>query len=141
MALPININALLTGKRVESSRIEYKASWNPESCIHTLCAFANDLENQDGGYVILGVEEKDGRPILPPCGINPDSVDSIQKEILQYCHFIEPFYSPRIEICDYEGKTLLVLWAMAGTSRPYCASRNVYSNQSNKTKKFLFKQR
>ena len=132
MALPIDIKALIAGKRVESSRIEYKASWNPESCIHTLCAFANDLENQDGGYIILGVEEKDGRPILPPCGINPDSVDSIQKEILQYCHFIEPFYSPRIEICDYERKTLLVLWAMAGTSRPYSASRNLFSNQSNK---------
>lgn len=132
MALPIDINALVSGRRVESSRIEYKASWNPESCIHTLCAFANDLENQDGGYIILGVEEKDGRPVLPPKGVDPNGIDALQKEILQYCHFIDPFYSPRIEICECEGRTLLVLWAMAGTSRPYSASRNVFSNQQNK---------
>ena len=91
MALPMDIGALVTGRRVESSRIEYKASWNPESCIHTLCAFANDLENQDGGYIILGVEEKDGRPVLTPKGIDPAGVDRIQKEIVQFCHFIEPF--------------------------------------------------
>ena len=132
MALPIDINALVTGRRVESSRIEYKASWNPESCIHTLCAFANDLENQDGGYIILGVEEKDGRPVLPPRGIDPDGVERIRKEILQLCRFIEPYYTPRIEICEMDGKTLVVLWAMAGSSRPYCASRNVYSNQHDK---------
>ena len=132
MALPVDVASLVSGRKVESSRIEYKASWNPESCIHSLCAFANDLENQDGGYIILGVEEKDGRPVLPPKGIDPDSVDSIQKEILRYCHFIEPLYVPRIEVCEYEGRTLLVLWAMAGSSRPYCASRNVYSNQHDK---------
>lgn len=98
MALTIDINDLITGRRVESSRIEYKDTWNLESCIHTLCAFANDLENQDGGCIILGVEERDGRPVLPPKGIDPDTVDNLQKEILRYCHFIEPLYIPRIEV-------------------------------------------
>jgi len=132
MALPVDIAALVTGRRVESSRIEYKASWNPGDCIHTLCAFANDLENQDGGYLVIGVEEENGRPILPPKGVDPEGIDRIQKEILQYCRFIEPLYIPRIEICELDGKSLVVLWAMAGTSRPYCASRNVYSNQHDK---------
>ena len=76
MALPISIESLLSGNVVESSRIEYKSGWNPAECIRTLCAFANDIDDQDGGYLVLGVEEKDGRPRLPPKGIPLDSVDT-----------------------------------------------------------------
>lgn len=131
MALSININALIYAREVESERIEYKTGWNPESCIHTLCAFANDIDNQNGGYIILGVEETNGRPSAI-VGLEPDSLDRIQKEIFRYCHFIEPFYMPQIEICQVEGKTVMVLVAPAGDSRPFSASRNVYKDQKEK---------
>lgn len=49
MALPINIEDLLNKKKVESNRIEFKASWNPDKIYHTICAFATDLENTGGG--------------------------------------------------------------------------------------------
>ena len=39
MLLPININDLLRGKPVEWERLEFKAGWNPEAVLHTLCAF------------------------------------------------------------------------------------------------------
>ena len=132
MALPIGIEAIVSARNVESYRIEYKKNWNPDECIRTLCAFANDLDNVDGGYLILGVEEKNGRPVLPPSGVNPDSVDAIEKDLLNKCHFIEPFYYPRVETSVYEGKTLIVLWASAGDGRPYKASRNVTKDQSEK---------
>ena len=45
MALPINIEDLLNKRKVESNRIEFKASWNPDKIYHTICAFATDLEN------------------------------------------------------------------------------------------------
>ena len=54
--LPIDINMLLEQREVESSRIEYKKDWNPAECIRTICAFANDIEDQDGGYILIGVE-------------------------------------------------------------------------------------
>ena len=54
MALPINIDDLIHGRVVESSRIEYKADWNPEPIIHTITAFANDLDNWGGGYIVIG---------------------------------------------------------------------------------------
>ena len=60
MALPVNIDDLINHRKVEWARIEYKEGWNPEKVLHTLCAFANDLDNWGGGYVILGVEEKNG---------------------------------------------------------------------------------
>ena len=60
--LPINIDDLLHRRTVESEHIEYKASWNPETVLHTLCAFANDFHNLGGGYVVIGVAEENGSP-------------------------------------------------------------------------------
>ncbi len=48
--LPINIDDLLHHRAVESERVEYKEGWNPESILHTLCAFANDFHNLGGGH-------------------------------------------------------------------------------------------
>lgn len=132
MSLPISIEALLESRGVEQSRIEYKRSWNPDECIRTLCAFANDIDNQDGGYLILGVEEENGRPKLPVAGIDPESIDRIQKDLLNKCHFIEPFYHPRVELCELKGKMLVVLWAPAGNGRPYKASKYATRHQAEK---------
>lgn len=82
MPLPININDLLQGTPVEWERLEFKAGWNPEDVLHTICAFANDFHNLGGGYILIGIAEKDGRPVLPPIGIRPEQLDSIQKDLL-----------------------------------------------------------
>ena len=66
MALPINIRELVHGNTIEWERLELKKGWNPEDVIHSMCAFANDLHNWGGGYIILGVEENEGQSILPP---------------------------------------------------------------------------
>ena len=116
--LPINVKALLDTREIESSRIEYKRNWNPAECIRTICAFANDIENQDGGYILIGVEEKNGRPVLPVSGIDPEEIDKIEKDLLNKCHFIEPFYLPRIEKCQIDDKYVVVLWVTAGQGRP-----------------------
>jgi len=43
MNLPVNINDLLTARTVEWERLEFKAGWNSEDVLHTMCAFANDF--------------------------------------------------------------------------------------------------
>ena len=58
MSLPINIEDLLHRNKVESNRVEFKKGWNPASIYHTICAFANDLDNLGGGYIVVGVEEE-----------------------------------------------------------------------------------
>lgn len=50
--LPINLNALFHHRTIESERVEYKAGWNPEAVLHSICAFANDFHNLGGGYVV-----------------------------------------------------------------------------------------
>ena len=58
--LPVSIEDLIHARSVEDNRREFKAAWNPATeaaVVQTICAFANDLLNLNGGYVILGVEE------------------------------------------------------------------------------------
>ena len=134
MALPVNIDDLVNHRKVEWARIEYKEGWNPEKVLHTLCAFANDIDNWGGGYVILGVAEKDGKPVFPVKGLPPDSIDRIQKELLGVCHMIEPLYLPVVEPVEYNGKTLLVIWAPGGVERPYaCPDRILKKGRSPKS--------
>lgn len=65
-ALPINIDELLKGQIVEWERLEFKKGWNPEEIIRTICAFANDINNWGGGYLVIGLEENKGQLIFPP---------------------------------------------------------------------------
>ncbi len=121
MNLPLNIQDILTGRTVEWERLEFKAGWNPKEVLHTLCAFANDFHNLGGGYIIIGIEEKNGRPILPPIGLPPEQLDLIQKEIVELGHRIIPYYHPVVAPCEINGKMILVLWASGGQIRPYKA--------------------
>ena len=61
MAVPTNIKTLLSGSVVEWARIEFKEIWDAEASLKTICAFANDIDNWGGGYIVIGVKEKDGR--------------------------------------------------------------------------------
>ena len=66
MTLPLSIDLLLNGKAVEWERLEFKAGWNSLAVLHSMCAFANDFHNLGGGYIVVGVAEKTGRPVLLP---------------------------------------------------------------------------
>jgi ATP-dependent DNA helicase RecG len=119
--LPINIDHLLHGRSVESERLEFKEGWNPLAVLHTLCAFANDFHNWGGGYILIGVAEENGRPVLPPAGLELSDIDRIQKEILALGHRLVPDYHPVMAPCEVNGRHILVLWAGGGQSRPYKA--------------------
>ncbi len=71
MAVPTNIKTLLSGNVVEWARIEFKETWDAEASLKTICAFANDIDNWGGGYIVIGVKEKDGRPDALP-GVSPE---------------------------------------------------------------------
>lgn len=60
MALPINIEQLLDATTVESSRIEYKAGWNPDAIYRSICA------------------------VRPAKGLDIARIDSIEKEMIGF---------------------------------------------------------
>jgi ATP-dependent DNA helicase RecG len=128
MALPVNIQDLISGRTVEWERIEFKAGWNPEDFIHSICAFANDINNWGGGYIILGIEEKKGRSLLPPIGLEHEQADAMQKKLVHLCHRITPPYFPVAAPVEFQGKTILVLWVPGGETRPYKAPVSLARN-------------
>lgn len=122
--LPFNLDDLINLRTVESNRVEFKATWDEktkQATIRTISAFANDLLNLNGGYVVIGVETQpsDGRPILPPRGIEDLNLDSIQRELRVACRSISPDYVPGLFPETYQGKSILVVAASGGDNRPY----------------------
>lgn len=98
MAIPTSIKTLLSGDVVEWARIELKQTWDPAASLKTICAFANDLDNWGGGYIIIGVQEVNGRPIYPLKGVQPEKLDSFQKSIFAKCKLLRPSYTPIISV-------------------------------------------
>ncbi|MCK9425552.1 MAG: putative DNA binding domain-containing protein [Ignavibacteriaceae bacterium] len=131
MALPININELLNGKTVEWERIEFREGWNPERTLRTICAFANDFNNWGGGYIVLGIAENNGQPVLPPKGLHLNQIDSIQQELNNICRKILPNYFPIVEPVDFQNKKILILWCPGGSNRPYKAPETLGNNPNN----------
>lgn len=138
MAIPINIEELINKRVVESTRIEFKSDFNPNAIIHSICAFANDIDNLGGGYIIIGVEEKDGSPVFPIKGIKQSRIDHILKELVSYCRCIEPLYDPIVEPVLYHDVYVIVIWVPGGYGRPYKASKDVYGKEAPKSSKYYY---
>ncbi len=122
--IPFNIKDIIYAKTVETSRLEFKAGLSEPTLRQvtaTICAFANDFHNLNGGYIILGIEENEGVAQLPPLGIEPEKLDEFQKRIRGQCNRLNPEYYPIIEPLDFEGKKIIAIWCPAGEARPYQA--------------------
>lgn len=132
MAMPINIKNLINFRVMESNRVEFISGWNPTPIIHSICAFANDIDNVGGGYIVVGVVENNGTPVIPVKRIPHERVDGILKELIGLCHMIEPLYYPVVEPVLFQGKYIIVIWVSGGHGRPYKAAKDVHSDKSTK---------
>ena len=136
MALPINIEDLLRKSKVESNRIEFKKGWNPDKIYHTICAFATDLENTGGGYILVGVEEENGIAKRPVKGLPLESIDGILKDMVGYdakissSNLASVAYNSKVSVEEVDGKTILVIWVPTGPNRPYCVAESVVAKKS-----------
>lgn len=95
MELEISVEDLLNKRKIESDRIEFKTGWNPDDIYHSVCAFANDYNNDGGGYIVVGVEEENGIAKRPVKGLPEYMLDTIQKEMVGYNNTISPPYFPQ----------------------------------------------
>ena len=132
MALPINIEDLLLRNKVEGNRVEFKKGWNPTSIYHSICAFANDLDNLGGGYIIIGVEEENGMPKRPVSGIPTEQLDKIQQQMVGFNNLFAPYYLPRVSVEEMDGTNVVVIWAPIGVNRPYSIRLDVTNNNDKR---------
>ncbi|MGK7392614.1 MAG: RNA-binding domain-containing protein [Candidatus Cyclobacteriaceae bacterium M2_1C_046] len=133
MALRVPINELINPNTIESYRKEFKRGWNPLSVLKTVCAFANDINEEGGGYIIIGIEEIDGIPQLPPWGIPQNDLDGIQQDFFRLCQndLKEPYFPP-ITPVQVDDKWVLIIDVNPGEQRPYEASTS-HSRNSPKS--------
>ena len=138
MSVPLDIQKIIDERTPESSVIEYMRGFNPSLLVRKVCSFANDIEDNGGGYIIIGVGEKEGRPEVPVRGLMQCEIGKILRELPRLCDSIEPFYEPVVEsvtcldLSDGAEKKLVVIWVPKGYDRPYRAPEDVTSRHSTK---------
>ena len=144
MALPINIDDLLNKQKIESNRIEFKRGWNPDKIYHTICAFATDLENTGGGYILVGVEQdENGIAKRPVKGLPIEDIDDIMRDMVGYDAKITTSnlrsiaYNSRVSKEEVDGKHILVIWVPTGPNRPYCVPESVVSKGKSPLKYYI----
>ena len=123
----INIKDLLKVHEFEKQRVEFKASWNTDGSswqiLHSITAFGNDFLDNNGGYIIIGVEDKpsrDGQVQVQVCGVPQQNLDKLQRQIRGLCRGnIRPPYYPMLYPKIYNGKHVLVIWATASENGPH----------------------
>lgn len=144
MALPINIEDLLNKRKVESNRIEFKTGWNPDKIYHTICAFATDLENTGGGYILVGVEQdENGIAKRPVKGVPLEAIDGILQDMVGYDSKISSSnlrtvsYNTKVSLEEVDGKAILAIWVPTGPNRPYCVPESVVSKNKSPLKYYI----
>ena len=81
---------------------------------------------------MIGVAEDNGQPVLPPVGLAPEKIDTIQKELLNLGNSaIQLPYHPLTAVYEIEGKHILVLWAFGGETRLYKAKVSLSQKNPN----------
>ena len=132
MAIPITIEKLINDNVVEWARIEFKEGWNPDATLKTISAFANDIDNWGGGYIVIGTKEDNGKVVRPVTGLEESQIDAIQKDILRNCKFLKPVYLPETQPVKLDGKWLLLIWCPGGYDRPYQCPKKPSSKNGEK---------
>lgn len=118
MAIPIRIGRLIGLGRAGSDLTEFMAEPEPSALLHTICAFANDIRNAGGGYIVLGAEPVPETHDIRISGIAPDSAEALLGMVSGISRLIVPFYDPKAETVMHEGKCLMVLRCRGGRGRP-----------------------
>ena len=118
MSIPISFENLIKNNVVESARIEYKRSLIAEVALHTIDAFANDIDNWGGGYIVIGMNEVNGVIDIESSGLKKSEIDKINKDILMISNLIEPKYIIVVDNVTYKRKNFILIWCLGGNDRP-----------------------
>lgn len=103
MSLSIDLDVL---RQRESEQVEWKENVaDVDSVVKTLSAFANDLANLGGGYVVCGArEDKDehGFPRLVVTGPGPSRLKEVEGQVMARCRdLVAPAITP--VVAELEG--------------------------------------
>ena len=109
----------------ESEKVEWKENGDDKnivvSIVKTISAFANDISNLGGGYVVCGAKEtKDeyGFPKVEYIGLTSEKLKEIEGKVMQHCRdYVNPSIIPiihEIPVVSDKSKKILVFVILAG---------------------------
>lgn len=124
MTARVDLNELA---RRENEQTEWKENVaDSDDVVATLSAFANDLQNLGGGYVVCGVrEDKDeyGFPTLVRVGLTADRVKAVEGQVLSRCRgMVSPAITPLVEeisTTDPLRRILVFIQPATGTAHTF----------------------
>jgi len=99
----------------EGINLDYKRDLTSKTLLKTIAAFANTR----GGFIIVGADDKDDKPILPVEGIDwKDSLPlSVTSMIVDNMY---PYLSVDVHVCDPEnGKTFVLIYVTESHEAPH----------------------
>lgn len=113
----VNDVKLFCDKQIkEGINLDYKKDLNPKSIVKAIAAMGNTR----GGWLIVGVEDKDDKPHLPVVGM--DFVEHIELTItnIVLSHMSSPLI-PIIHVCppDKDDKTFVIMYVPESIDAPH----------------------
>lgn len=115
----------------ESEQVEWKANVaDIDDVVETLSAFANDLANLGGGYVVCGAGEtknEHGFPFMKLMGLTAGRLKEVEKTVLARCRErVSPPLAPLVEELPAETPDRRILvFIMAATDQAHLFRRGV----------------
>jgi len=113
----------------ESEKVEWKENGDDrdvvKSIVKTISAFANDIANVGGGYVVCGAKEvKDeyGFPKVEFTGLTAEKLHEIEGKVREQCtNRVSPSIAPIIEVIDnpVNVKTKILVFIVTATSKAH----------------------
>jgi ATP-dependent DNA helicase RecG len=126
---PEKMDALIDLKELalrESERVEWKENGDDiqivKSIVKTISAFANDISNLGGGYIVCGAKEtKDeyGFPKLEYAGLTASKLKEIEGKVIQHCRdYVNPSVLPQVYELENPDdlSTRILVFVIAATS-------------------------
>jgi ATP-dependent DNA helicase RecG len=113
--------------RRENEQTEWKENVaDIDDVVETLCAFANDLQNLGGGYVVCGAKEErdaNGFPRLVRTGLTANRIREVENTVLARCRDrVSPPITPLVEELpsdDDSRRVLVFIQPATGTAHTF----------------------
>jgi len=124
--------------RRESEQVEWKENVaDVNDVVEALCAFANDLQNLGGGYVVCGAKEEQdehGFPELIRTGLTAGRFKEIENTVLARCRDrVSPPLAPLVEELDAGSPERRILVFI----QPATASAHTFRRNNDGAKHFV----